>query len=150
MLPTKFRFIWSGGFRGEDFFRNQPIRRKNCLWRPCLLMDLDEMSNRYRGPSIDTFYQVLVHLVKRFQRRRLQCEKLTDDGQQTTDAKWWQKLILPLARWAKHAIIIAGSDVTILNFSWTLSQLNICVPYKKIWYRRICDLRVKYTNTTTT
>jgi hypothetical protein len=27
------------------------------------------------------------------------CEKLTDDGGQTTDAKWWQrqKLTLPLA-----------------------------------------------------
>jgi hypothetical protein len=27
-----------------------------------LLMDRDEMSNLYRGPSIDTFYQVSVHL----------------------------------------------------------------------------------------
>ena len=25
----------------------------NCLWWPCLLMDRDEMSNLYRGPSID-------------------------------------------------------------------------------------------------
>jgi hypothetical protein len=24
-----------------------------------------------------------------------------DEGWQTTDAKWWQKLTLPLARWAK-------------------------------------------------
>jgi hypothetical protein len=39
MLPTKFRFIWPSGFRGEYFFRNQPIRNKNCLWRPCLLTD---------------------------------------------------------------------------------------------------------------
>ena len=31
MLPTKFRFIWLGDFRGEDFF-NRPIRNKNCLW----------------------------------------------------------------------------------------------------------------------
>ena len=57
------------GFREEDFFRNQPIRNKNCLWRPCLLMDRDEMSNFYRGPSIDASYQVSVHLAKRFQRR---------------------------------------------------------------------------------
>ena len=27
------------GFRGDDFFRNQPIRNKNCLWQPCLLTD---------------------------------------------------------------------------------------------------------------
>jgi hypothetical protein len=30
----------------EKIFRNQPIRNKNCLWRPYLLMDRDEMSNR--------------------------------------------------------------------------------------------------------
>jgi hypothetical protein len=38
--------------------------------RPCLLMDQDELSNLYRGPSIDASYQVSVHLAKRFQRRR--------------------------------------------------------------------------------
>jgi hypothetical protein len=45
-----------------------------------LLMDRDEMSKLYRGPAIDAFYQVSVHLAKGFQRRRLKCEKLTDDG----------------------------------------------------------------------
>jgi hypothetical protein len=118
VLPTKFRFIWLLGFRGEDFliitrkknwwpclltdgdkmsilsrgpsidasyqvavcltkrfqrrwfFRNRPIRNKNCLWRPCLLMDRDEMCNLYRGPPIDASYPVSVHLAKRFQRRR--------------------------------------------------------------------------------
>jgi hypothetical protein len=33
-------------------------------------MDRDKMSNIYREPSIDVSYQVLVHLAKRFQRRR--------------------------------------------------------------------------------
>jgi hypothetical protein len=70
MLYTKFQFIPESGFRGEDFFRNQPIRNKNGLWRPCLLSDQDEMNNVYRGPSIDASYQVSVHLGKRFQRRR--------------------------------------------------------------------------------
>jgi hypothetical protein len=45
-------------------------------------MDQDEMSKLYRGPSIDASYQVSVHLAKGFQRRRLKCEKLTDDGRQ--------------------------------------------------------------------
>jgi hypothetical protein len=54
----------------EKIFRNQPIRNKNCLWRPFLLMDRDEM-NLYRGPSIDASYQVSVHLAKQFQRRFL-------------------------------------------------------------------------------
>jgi hypothetical protein len=31
-------------------------------------MDRDEMSNMYRGHVIDAFYQVSVHLAKRFQR----------------------------------------------------------------------------------
>jgi hypothetical protein len=33
-------------------------------------MDRDEISNLYRGPSIDASYQVSVHLAKRFQKRR--------------------------------------------------------------------------------
>ena len=65
------------------FFRNQPIRNKNGLWRPCLLMDRDEMSTLYRGPSIDASYQVSVHLAEGFQRRRLKCEQLTDDRRRT-------------------------------------------------------------------
>jgi hypothetical protein len=57
------------------FFRNRPIRNKNCMWWPCLLTDRDEMSNLHRGPSIDTSYQVSVHLAEGFQRRGLKCEK---------------------------------------------------------------------------
>jgi hypothetical protein len=45
-------------------------------------MDRDEISNIYRGPSINASYQVSVHLAEGFQRRRLKCEKLTDDGRQ--------------------------------------------------------------------
>jgi hypothetical protein len=29
----------------EKIFKNWPIRNKNCLWRPCLLMDRDKISN---------------------------------------------------------------------------------------------------------
>ena len=66
-------------------FRNQPIRNKNCLWQPCLLTDRYEMSTPYRGPSIDASFQVSLHLAEGFQRRRLKCEKLTDDRRRTTD-----------------------------------------------------------------
>jgi hypothetical protein len=52
------------------FFRNQPIRNKNCLWQPCLLTVRDEMSNLYRGPAIVASYQVSVHVAKQFQWRR--------------------------------------------------------------------------------
>ena len=54
-------------FQRSRFFRNQPIRNKNCL------------SNLYRAPSIDASYQVLDHLAKGFQVRRLKCEKSMDN-----------------------------------------------------------------------
>ena len=66
-------------FQRRRFLKNRPIRNKNCLWWPCLLMDWDEMSNLYRGPSIYTSYQVSVHLAQGLQRRRLKCEMLTDN-----------------------------------------------------------------------
>jgi hypothetical protein len=61
MLPTKFGFIWPSGFGGEDF-KKSANRKKNCLWQPCLFMDQAEMSNLYRGPSIDASFQVSVPL----------------------------------------------------------------------------------------
>ena len=72
----------------EKIFKNRPIRNKNCLWWPCLLMDQDKMNILYRGPSIDASYKVSDQLALRFQRRRLKCEKLkerrtTDDGRQS-------------------------------------------------------------------
>jgi hypothetical protein len=70
MLPTKFHFIWPIGCRGKAFFRNRPIRNKNYLWWPCLLTDHNEMSNPYRGHSIDASYHVLAHLTKLFRSRR--------------------------------------------------------------------------------
>ena len=54
----------------QDFFRNQPIRNNNRLWRPCFLTHPDEMSILYRGLPKNASYQVSVHLAKRFQRRR--------------------------------------------------------------------------------
>jgi hypothetical protein len=66
----------------NELFRNRKIRNKNCLRQPT---DQNGMSNSHRGPSIDASYQVSVHMAEGFQRRRLKCEKLTDDRQQTTD-----------------------------------------------------------------
>jgi hypothetical protein len=47
-------------FQRRRFFRNRPIRNKNCMWWPCLLTDQDEMSSLHRGHSIDASYQVSV------------------------------------------------------------------------------------------
>ena len=86
----------------EKIFKNLPIRNKNCLWWPCLLMDRDKMSNLQRGPSIDASYQVSFALAEGFQRRRLKCEKLTDDRRRTpSDGKsshcLWQGELKPEA-----------------------------------------------------
>ena len=111
MLHTKFPIIRQSEFQ-RRFLEIDQSKKKNCLWRPCLLMDRDEISNLYRAPSIDASYQVSVHLAEGFQRRRLKCEKLTaDDGRQTTDAKWCQKLALPLARWAKKKNVFISIEL---------------------------------------
>ena len=54
----------------KKIFRNQPPRNRNCLWQPSLLTDWDEISNLYREPFIDAFYQVSVQLARQFQGRR--------------------------------------------------------------------------------
>jgi hypothetical protein len=71
MLPTKFRFIWPSGFRGEDLLKSAYQKQ-----------ELPVAAMFVNGPSIDASYQISVHLAEGFQRRRLKCEKLTDDGRQ--------------------------------------------------------------------
>ena len=70
MLSTNFSSFGKAVSEEKIVFRNQPIRNKNGLWRPCLLTDREEISNLYRGPSIDDSYHVSVHLANRLQGRR--------------------------------------------------------------------------------
>ena len=88
--------------------------------------------NFERDPSRDHPCQVKFNLVWRFQRRRFKCESLRrmTDGRtdkRTMDAKWWQKLSWPLARWAKNHnkmnmytlyIFSADSDTTHFQAPW--------------------------------
>ena len=73
----------------QKIFRNRPIRNKNCLWWPCLLMDQDKMSNLYREPAIDASYQVSVHLGKRFQRRFFRNQPIRNKNY-----LWWPCLLM--------------------------------------------------------
>ena len=43
MLPTKFRFIWPSGFRGEDF-KKSANQKQELSVVAILLMDWDEIS----------------------------------------------------------------------------------------------------------
>ena len=69
-------------FQRWRFLLNWPTRNKNCLWRPCLITDREEIINIHRGPSVDASNHATVHLAMRFQRRRLKCKTLIDDGRQ--------------------------------------------------------------------
>jgi hypothetical protein len=69
MLPTKFQFIWTSGFRGEFFFKSAYQKQE----LPVAAMFVNGSGRNeqfYRGPSIDASYQISVHVGKRFQRTR--------------------------------------------------------------------------------
>jgi hypothetical protein len=69
MLPTKFRFIWPNGFRGEESKQSANQKQE---W-PVVDMFVNRSGQNeyfFRGPSIYASYQVSDHLDKRFQRRR--------------------------------------------------------------------------------
>ena len=74
MLPTKIQFIWPSGFRGEDL-KKQANQKQ----------ELPVVAMFVNGWGIS--------------EEKIKMWKV--NGRQTTDAKWWQKLTLPLARWAK-------------------------------------------------
>ena len=72
-------------FQRRRIFSNWPIRNKNCLWRPWLLPDCDEMYNFHWGPSIIASYQISVHLSKRFHRRRF----FRNQSVRNKNFLWW-------------------------------------------------------------
>ena len=73
----------------EKNCKNRPIRSKSCLWQPCLLMDRDKMSKLNKGPSIDSSYQVSVHMAKQFQRRRF----FRNRPIRNKNCMWWPCLL---------------------------------------------------------
>jgi hypothetical protein len=85
-MVTAYHIFWDRGFKQVFFMYNTNVGEWVIIsaisWleqATCLLTDRNKMSNPYRRPSIETSYQVLDHLDKRFQRRRFKCEKLMDD-----------------------------------------------------------------------
>ena len=70
MFPTKFQIIWLSGCRGEEFKKS--TNQKQQLPVVTMFVNGSEQNcNLYRGPSIDASYQLLAHMVKWFQRRRI-------------------------------------------------------------------------------
>jgi hypothetical protein len=60
MLPTKFRFIWQSGFRGEDFFKSAN-QNQELPMAAMFVNGSGRKNNLYRGPYIDASYQASVH-----------------------------------------------------------------------------------------
>ena len=77
MLPTKFQFIWPSGIREEDLFKSANQKQE----LPLAAMFVN--GSGQNGQSLERTFQVSVHLSEGFQRRRLKCEKLTDDRRRT-------------------------------------------------------------------
>jgi hypothetical protein len=101
----------------------------------CLLMDQDEMSNLYRGPSIDAPYQVSVHLAEGFQRRRLKCEKLTDDRRRMpSDGKSSPNTVkyfkFNYKQWYNH-------NRCIHTYSYTITHLHVIYTFSKYYVNNI-------------
>ena len=92
------RFAKCKAVSEKKTFRNRPIRNKNCLWQPYLLLDRDEMSNLYKGPPIDASYQVSVHLAKRFQRWRF----FWNHPIRNKNCLWWPYLLTDRDEMSNH------------------------------------------------
>jgi hypothetical protein len=81
------------------------------------------MSILYRGPSIDASYQVSVHMAEGYQRRRLKCEKLTDDRRRTpSDGKWAKNVRLQITSdYRLHPI----TWKYVIDYNWLRLQITI-------------------------
>jgi hypothetical protein len=133
MLPTKFRFIWTSGFRGEDFFKSAyqkqelPVALKlgrkhlwKVLYKDCSFCS-DPLTNM-AATGNSCFW--LADLKKIFSsetawpnepklgRKHLWKVLFKDCSfrRRTTDAKWWQKLTLRLVRWSNKNYIETRKD----------------------------------------
>jgi hypothetical protein len=83
MLPTKFRFIWLNGFRGEEFFRNQAS-----MDGPLLILLISSRSINKHG-----HHRQFLFLIGRFLKNLLESKKTAN-----------QKKELPVA-----AMFVSGS-----------------------------------------
>ena len=82
MLPTRYRLIWPSGFGGEDLKKS--ANQKQELPVAAMFVNRSGQNEQSLEKTFHSAsYQVSVHLAERFQRRRLKCEKLTDDRRRT-------------------------------------------------------------------
>ena len=129
MLPTKFQFIWLRGFRGI-FICNSIHCYSNCILLISIFKlelspfahilflqkachhkhELPVAAMFFNGSGQRTCHRCFLLSFISFgplvSEEKIKMWKV--NGRQTTDVKWWQKLTLPLPRWANklHAVLI--------------------------------------------
>ena len=71
-------------FQRRRFFQKSTNQKQELLMVAMFVNGSGQNEQSFqREPSIDASYQVSLHLAEGFQRRRLKCEKVTDDRQRT-------------------------------------------------------------------
>ena len=90
MLPTKFRFIWPHGFRGEDFFKSANQKQELSL-----VAKFDNGSGQNEQTLERTFHRCFLSSFTSFGRgvseEKIKIEKLTEDRRWTTYAMRFQR-----------------------------------------------------------
>ena len=77
-------------------------------------MDWDKMINLYRTPSIDAFYQALVHLAKQFQRKIF----FRNQSIRNKNCLWWPCLLMDWDEMSNRSRGLSIDTSTKLRFIW--------------------------------
>ena len=137
MLPTKFRFIWPSGFRGEDFKKSANQKQE----LPVVAMFVNG-SGRNEQSLYRTFHRCFLPNLRSIgfavSDEKIKMWKVI--GRQTTDAKWWQKLTLPLARWAKNDAFLCCVLHSGIWYDWECIFLE-CLRVVKVYWLLSCHGR---------
>ena len=87
----------------EEIFRNRPIRNRNRLWWPCLLMDRDKMSNLYKR----TFHRCFLPSFRSF--GHAVSEKIFRNRPIRNKIRlWWPRLLMD---WERMSNLYRGPSI---------------------------------------
>jgi hypothetical protein len=116
--------------------KNRPIRNKNCLWWPCLLMDRDKMSNLYKEPSIDASYQVSVHLAEGFQEEKIKMWKVngrrTPSDGKSSHCLWQGELKTDNNPFDTYCLETGRVTTPLISPNLILYQGSLCYKFRRI------------------
>ena len=92
-------FLPSFGLFGQavsemKIFRNWPVRKKNCLWWPCLLTDWDKISNFYKR----TFHRCFLPSFGSFGHAVSEEKIFRNRPIRNTNRLWWPCLLMDMGQ----------------------------------------------------